>query len=144
MTDPMTQFEHTLKQHQKSITEARRVVFNALLNHEPQSMNELIRRCKNSIDRASIYRTIVLFERLGILQRIQFGWKYKLELSNEFTFHHHHLTCITCHTIIPLPEDEQLEARLQLLATTMHFDAKDHLIEIRGFCNDCSRLHSNL
>jgi len=35
----------------------------------------------------------------------QIGWKYKLELSNAFQHHHHHLTCLQCGGVTPLPED---------------------------------------
>src|SRR5580692_9907794 len=103
MTDVIETFGQTLQQAGYSNTRSRRVVFEALQGQEPLSMHELVMACTKQVDRASIYRTIALFEKLGIVQRLQIGWKYKLELSNNFNFHHHHLTCSKCNCIIPLP-----------------------------------------
>lgn len=100
-------------------------------------MQQLVHRCKSSIDRASVYRTITLFERLGVVQRLQIGWKYKLELSNAFQNHHHHMTCLQCGSVTPLPEDSILEAQLTRLAQQHNFDANDHQLEIRGRCSNC-------
>lgn len=100
-------------------------------------MLQLITRCKDDINRASVYRTITLFERLGVVQRLQIGWKYKLELSNAFQHHHHHLTCSQCGSVTPLPEDATLEKQLDRLTQRHNFDAQDHQLEIRGVCALC-------
>ncbi len=100
-------------------------------------MQQLVSRCRITIDRASVYRTVRLFEQLGIVQRLQIGWKYKLELSNAFQDHHHHLTCLHCSAVTPLPEDLVLEAQLTRLAQQHNFDARDHQLEIRGLCLNC-------
>ena len=136
MSEPSEQFESTLKKRGYSLTAARRTVFDALQGEEPLTMHELVGRCKD-IDRASIYRTIALFERLGIVQRLQMGWKYKLELTDSFVHHHHHLSCVNCGKIIALPEDDVLEARLHTLAAAKRFQPQDHQLEIRGLCVDC-------
>jgi Fur family transcriptional regulator, ferric uptake regulator len=80
-----------------------------------------------------------LFERLGIVQRLQIGLKYKLELSAAFSHHHHHLSCTRCGAIIPFEEDPALEKRLALLATAKNFQPIDHQLEIRGFCSNCTK-----
>ena len=119
------------------MTSSRRIVFEALQGQEPLSMHDLVALCRNKVDRASIYRTIALFEHFGIVQRLQIGWKYKLELSSDFNYHHHHLTCSRCGSVIPLPEDDELENRLQYLAKNLQFFPQDHQIEIRGLCVAC-------
>jgi Fur family transcriptional regulator, ferric uptake regulator len=137
MVEPLEQFKMTLKQHGQSLTSSRQLVFAALQDKEPQTMHEIVASCHDQVDRASVYRTIALFERLGIVQRLQIGWKYKLELSDAFHHHHHHLTCLRCGQIIPLPEDQQLEHRMRQLAAEAHFQTQDHQMEIRGLCQDC-------
>ena len=104
-------------------------------------MHELVEACQGKVDRASVYRTIAMYEQLGIVQRLQIGWKYKLELSDTFNHHHHHLTCSRCGITIPLPEDQQLENRLRQLARDLHFNPQDHQIEIRGLCKACQSQH---
>lgn len=101
-------------------------------------MRELIMACGEQVDRASIYRTIALFEQLGIVKRLQIGWKYKLELSDSFHHHHHHLTCLKCGAVAPLAEDQQLEQRLAHLAKNSNFTMQEHLLEIQGLCLSCS------
>jgi Fe2+ or Zn2+ uptake regulation protein len=137
MTEPLEQFKTALKTNSQSLTETRLAVFKALQDKEPQTMREVVAACAGQVDRASVYRTISLFERLGIAQRLQIGWKYKLELGDAFHRHHHHLTCAKCGTTIPLPEDRQLEARLHMLSRTQDFIMKGHQLEIQGLCRNC-------
>lgn len=117
------------------MTKARLRVFEALLGKEPLSMHELVRRA-NGTDRASVYRAIDLFERLGIVQRLNSGWKYKIELTDKFADHHHHLTCIHCGRTINIGEAE-LETLISKLAAHHHFAPTAHQIEIQGLCKDC-------
>jgi Fe2+ or Zn2+ uptake regulation protein len=132
-----SQLRTTLKQHKLSITAARQKVFEVLAGNEPLTMRELTDQCHTVMDKASVYRTIALYEKLGIVQRLQIGWKYTLELSNAFQDHHHHLTCIGCGVITPLPEDDALEAQLVKLAKVHGYKAVDHQLEITGYCPAC-------
>jgi Fur family transcriptional regulator, ferric uptake regulator len=137
MADPSELFKVLLRKHSQSLTRTRLAVFSALQDKEPQTMREIVAACTGKVDRASVYRTITLFERLGIVQRLQIGWKYKLELSDTFHHHHHHLTCRRCGRTIPLPEDRQLEARLHTLSRGQGFTMLGHQLEIQGICAEC-------
>lgn len=139
MTDPIIQLADSLKKAGQSLTNPRKVVFEALQNQEPQTMHRLIEAVGDQIDRASVYRTIALYERLGIVQRLQIGWKYKLELSDDFHHHHHHLTCLKCGRVIALVEDNELESKLIRLADNHKFDMQGHQLEIRGLCAECRK-----
>jgi Fur family ferric uptake transcriptional regulator len=139
MAEPLDQLKNTLKQHGQSLTRARQFIFAALMDKEPQTMREVVSACGGQVDRASVYRTIALFERTGIVQRLQIGWKYKLELSDAFHRHHHHLTCRRCGRTLPLPEDEALEKRLKSLADSQNFIMQGHQLEIHGLCKNCSK-----
>ncbi|HEY4161244.1 MAG TPA: Fur family transcriptional regulator [Candidatus Saccharimonadales bacterium] len=132
----LSSLEETLHVNGQSLTQPRREVFAVLQGEEPLTMHELVERCK-SIDRASVYRTVALFEQLGVVQRLQTGWKYRLELSDDFHEHHHHATCLHCGRVIPLPEDAALEARLRRLAAAHNFALQSHQIELSGLCQDC-------
>jgi Fur family ferric uptake transcriptional regulator len=137
MTEPIEQLQTTLKDHHYSLTKSRQLIFAALQDKEPQTMHEIVEACRGQVDRASVYRTIALFELLGIVQRLQIGWKYKLELSDDFHHHHHHLTCRQCGKTIPLSEDYQLEERLRALAASQNFTMQGHQLEIQGYCQTC-------
>lgn len=137
MADPLEQLKTSLQQHCQSLTKSRLAVFAVLQDKEPQTMHEVVVACGQRVDRATVYRTIALFEKLGIVQRLQIGWKYKLELGDNFHHHHHHLTCKRCGKTIRLPEDRQLEQRLRSLAEVQNFNMQGHQLEIQGLCQNC-------
>lgn len=135
---PLEQLRKTLKKHGRSLTHPREAVFMALQNQEALSINELVAACP-AIDRVSIYRSINLFEDLAIVQRLQLGWKYKLELTGDFREHHHHLVCLNCGRVIHFDEDKVLEARFKRIAQANNFALQDHQLEIQGLCANCHK-----
>jgi len=132
-------FLSTLTNAGFSITRARKAVFSALENADPLTMNELVSTLKGSIDRASIYRTIDLFEQLHIVDRISIGWKYKLELSDRFSHHHHHIICEMCGRIDELIGSAKIEASLINSSQLLGYDVHTHQIEVRGICANCQK-----
>lgn len=125
-----------LKANGSSVTKQRLLVFALLEGKEPLTMQELYLLANGKLDRASLYRTIALFEQLGIAQRVNIGWKYKIELSDQFAEHHHHLTCMKCHKVIPINEQE-LEAFISGLAHSYQFKPVEHQVEVQGYCDAC-------
>lgn len=133
-----------LKDNSLRITDARSLVFDLLWNSEPQTMNQLEKRAKGSIDRVSIYRTISLYEKLGLVQRIIVGWKYKLELSDVFTKHHHHISCLGCGRVVSIQEDKVIEKLINSFADKYDITAERHQFEIQGYCKLCQQRKSSL
>jgi Fur family ferric uptake transcriptional regulator len=138
MSTPLDLLQKNLRKQNYSLTAARQSVFSALLNKEPQTMQQLVTACPG-IDRASVYRTVKLFETLGIIQRLQMGWKYKLELSDRFHGHHHHMTCLKCGKVISFDENVSIETRLNEAAAAHGFYMSEHQLEIQGICHECSK-----
>jgi len=136
--------EKTLRANNKSITITRIRVFQALAESEPQTISEIIQKLHNSVDRASVYRTIELYEKLGIVQRLQIGWKYRLELTETFHHHHHHLTCIKCNVIVVVKDINSLENKLKNVAKKAQFKLTSHQIELQGLCSKCQNLRPQL
>ena len=129
------EFTLLLKTSGHSVTAARLTVFEAMLGQEPIGMHQLVNRVRR-VDRASVYRSVALFERLGIVQRLNTGWKYKLELSDAFSEHHHHLTCTNCGKTTAMNEDE-LEEIIHKIAKHHGFRPDSHQIEVQGLCVEC-------
>lgn len=130
-------FARALKDAGFSVTKPRQIVFSALQSGRPRSMRELTLDLSSVIDRASIYRTVDLFEKLGIVSRVQTGWKYKIELSDRFTPHHHHMTCQNCGRDISFDEPQDLDALIDAVATQHGFVARSHTLAITGLCPQC-------
>lgn len=128
-----------LKKQGYSVTKTRQAVFNAMTDTGPITMAQLVNKVHAHADRASVYRTVELFEKLGIINRLQIGWKYKLELSDLFTEHHHHATCMQCGTVLSLEEDQKLEEGIGALAQGAGFTITSHSLEIRGLCVQCAQ-----
>jgi Fur family transcriptional regulator, ferric uptake regulator len=137
MHELLPKFHSSLKKAGHSITKSRDQVFLALVDQEPLRMSELVHRLEPTIDRATIYRTVSLLESLGIIEKLIIGWKYKLELSHEYSGHHHHLTCIDCGVVVDIQGDKQTEKMLHSLARMHGFDHESHQLEIRGKCSVC-------
>ncbi|HEX3082578.1 MAG TPA: transcriptional repressor [Candidatus Saccharimonadia bacterium] len=126
-----------LRDHGYSVTRPRKLVFQELRNAESVTMGQLWKKLSDSLDRASIYRTISLFEELGIAKRVNLGWKYKVELSGAFAEHHHHMTCTVCGKITAINEDS-LEDFIEQLSSRNGFVPSSHQIEILGLCQNCA------
>jgi Fur family ferric uptake transcriptional regulator len=121
------------------LTNQRKAVFNALSGQEPQTMHQLAAACPDT-DRATVYRTVALFEQLGIVQRLQIGWKYKLELTDAFSRHHHHMTCLRCGRVTSFAESPELARQLRWIAASNRFKIQGHQLEIQGLCARCAGL----
>ncbi len=126
----------TLKEAHFSATRSRLLVFTNLANTGPKSVGALAEALQKDIDRATVYRTIELFERLGIVNRIWQGFKHQVELSEIFTPHHHHALCQNCGRTIDIASPE-LEAALTTLAKKHRFLALNHSVELNGYCPNC-------
>lgn len=119
------------------MTEPRKRLFKLLSSGNAKSVNELVAALP--YNRSTIYRTLDLFQQLGVVVEVHLGWKHKFELSDMFQHHHHHLTCINCGKVIPLEEDKELENSIARLSMKKSFKPVDHQLEIRGFCRDCNK-----
>lgn len=139
MNDALQLFEKILRNNSLHVTAARKTVFYALWDKEPQTIRDIEKTVASSIDRTSIYRAIELFGRLGIIHRIQLGWKYKIELSDIFVEHHHHISCLGCGKITAVHEDTQIENLISQISELHGFNQPTHQLEIQGYCTTCTK-----
>ncbi len=126
-----------LKDSGYSLTSPRQLVFNEL-QQGPITHTRLANAVIATVDRATVYRTLDLFERLGVVNRIWHGQKNQVELSEIFLPHHHHAVCQRCGTTVDIISTE-LEQLLARLARANEFLAVEHSVEINGYCSSCHR-----
>lgn len=125
-----------LKKQGYSVTRPRVATFEVLLEaHEALTIAQLIERLP-SIDMVSVYRTLQLFEKAGIVHRVWNGFKSKIELSETFSPHHHHFVCNNCGAAQAI-KSNQLEESLHALESEYGFDLRTHSVELSGFCEAC-------
>lgn len=132
-----TSLSTLLHKHGYRATAARQSVFGALeQSQQPLFMHEITKRC-GTIDRTSIYRTLLLYERLGIVQTIQTGFKKRYELAGPFTAHHHHFICDHCGALTDI-HTPNLEHLISDLSREYAFRVNTHHFELHGSCKNCT------
>ncbi|HHV62741.1 MAG TPA: transcriptional repressor [Firmicutes bacterium] len=87
---------------------------------------------------ATVYRTLELFESLGIVSKLEFGEAgSKYEFNPEMERHyHHHLICLGCGAIMEFNED-LLEDVERAVAGRTGFKITDHSLRFYGYCQNC-------
>jgi Fur family ferric uptake transcriptional regulator len=128
----------TLKKHRLRGTTERKELFSLLLAQKsPPTVAQLVKAAEGFADRSTVYRTLELFEKIGVSIRVYTGWKYKVELSDTYSHHHHHMLCTNCDAIISFEESDGFMHELKKLENEYAFKATSHSLELQGLCQAC-------
>lgn len=125
-----------LKDNNVSITAPRQAIFTTLLGSDRPLKKGEVAALTKSVNRASVYRTLDLFEELDITTTMVRGWTPFVELADPFKPHHHHLECINCRRLVALDTPE-LERLVEEIAREHGYELSAHHIELRGLCSQC-------
>ncbi|PID31623.1 hypothetical protein CR983_00260 [Candidatus Saccharibacteria bacterium] len=133
----MHELEPLFRTHQLRLSAPRREVFTLLAQADaPLSLATLRRSITH--DRTSLYRTLQLFVRLGIVDVITVGWKKRYELAEPFRQHHHHVHCEHCGEILAI-DTPRLERHIELETAARGYILTRHQVEIYGICPVCQQ-----
>lgn len=124
------------------LTYQRKIILNTLIDNVGKhlSANEiytLIKDKENIIGMATIYRTIDMLLKKGIVIKHDFGdsaAKYEIEIEN--TRNHHHLICKKCGKVIEasgLLKDDFYEKLME----EKGFQCTEYKLKIFGYCDKC-------
>jgi Fur family transcriptional regulator, ferric uptake regulator len=95
----------------------------------------LVEQRDSSIGRASVFRTLDLMIKLGIVwTSVQGGSTVHYMLMPGG--HHHHIVCTNCDKLIEF-EDCRLGALIASLETEYGVHVEGHLLELYGTCDEC-------
>lgn len=132
------------------MTEARRVILSVLGKSSQHLSAEdiyfTVRGINPSVGFATVYRTLDVLTKMGIVQKFDFGdGKARYELisgKSEDVNHHHHLVCTKCTKIINYTdfvdeEKELIKKTEEALSRKHRFDIKNHIIHFYGLCANC-------
>lgn len=133
----MDTYLQLLRKHKTSDTIQRRTMFNFLLSHDSPISVRDISQLITTMDRATIYRIINLFQKLEIVKRVNSGWGQTIELSELFHKHHHHMTCSKCSESISFSESSLIDQELKRIEIKHKFLIIGHHIELQGLCVNC-------
>ena len=118
-------------------TTSRRAVLKVLISdHGPFKIEEIHQRIKKKdCDVVTVYRSLATLEKLGLVQRCDFGdGTYRYEF-NDSKHHHHHIVCKECREVEEF--DLCLSKDLEALAKKRGYIGISHALEIFGICGRC-------
>jgi Fur family ferric uptake transcriptional regulator len=146
MSDIKENLIRQLRENGNKITPQRQAVIDAISENSAShlSTEEIYRKVKESfpdIGLATVYRTLLLFVKLGIVNKLNFDDGFnRYELSDDEDHRHHHLICIGCGSVTSVEEDllENLENQL---STEYDFQIVDHRVKFYGYCSKCKTRH---
>lgn len=141
----MDALKEDLKKKGYKLTPQRRSIVDTIIDNEGQHLTaeEIYDKVKKScpeIGLATVYRTILLLEELGVISRLELNdgcSRYEILHSNE-THRHHHLICNICHKVLEVQDDllEELEVDIQ---NRYRFKILDHSVKFYGICDECQK-----
>lgn len=138
MTKPS--FRDICSVHDIRFTRVRSELFDLLQNISPVPAREFIAKATVSgFDMVSVYRTIDLFEKIGICDSYGSGKNRVLYATNGSDQHHHFIRCTNCNRAFEF-ENEAIEMQLDAIARRAGFsDVSSHYLEISGICKYCNQ-----
>ena len=139
---------HRFESHASRLTAPREAILDFLSkSSKHMSAKEIyasLHRSHPSLGLSTVYRTLDLLARMGIVTKIAIGdgqsrYEFKSREKNE---HHHHLICTNCGKIINYSEflDDELglvKRTEERLSKKYNFVIQDHNIEFLGICEKC-------
>ena len=138
----ITRFQTFLQnQGLKLTTERSSLVREIFSTHYHFEADELLFKMKEKnvkISRATIYRTLELLVKAGLVRRVHLGedhYHYEHVSGNS---HHDHLICTTCGGVIEF-HDPELEARQREICERKKFTPTFHNLQILGVCDSCMK-----
>lgn len=132
-------FRNLFKAKKLSMSHPRLLIYEELANSiSPVSPLELygnlVKKGKK-IGLTSIYRSLDLFESLGIVFKITNGSAVKYKLC-ESENHHHHIICKACGNVAELNFCE-ISDWSKRVAESTGYQVIDHQLNFLGFCKAC-------
>jgi Fe2+ or Zn2+ uptake regulation protein len=131
------QFKDHLRATGERLTSPRLLLFRIMIRNAPVSMSKLIAKAEaDGVDTVTVYRTMDLFRKLGLVQEMGMGRNRLFELSDDYHAHHHHFTCTHCGAISDF-DSAVIETELHRVAQERGFGIRSHQLEVTGVCSVC-------
>ena len=129
-----------LRGQSRKITGPRAAILEILRQHpHPLTNREIFDALpRNGCNLATIYRSMHLLEKMGMVKRFDFGdgaARFEL-IAAGHDGHHHHLVCTKCSGVVEIQEcfPREIERRI---GAANGFKAVTHKLEFFGICPDC-------
>lgn len=134
-------FRVYLRDHNLPITHQREVIAAAVLHADGhlsvEDIEGVLRREGTHVGTATVYRTLELLRRAGLVNELDFGEGFKrYEPSGGDGQHHEHVICVECGRVVEFTSD-RIERMNMLIAEEYGFQHHHHRLAIYGVCGEC-------
>ena len=120
-----------LRESGAKLTMQRKAVFESLQkSNKPLTLKEIHKECRRT-DFASVYRSIKLLDKIGLVEEIIFADK-KVRYKLQSKIHNHHIICSECGEIKELPI-----CLLSEIRKFTNYKITKHTLEFMGLCPNC-------
>ncbi|OON92736.1 MAG: Fur family transcriptional regulator, partial [Epulopiscium sp. Nele67-Bin002] len=114
-------FKEKLKEKGCKLTTQRRAVLDILLEQKGKHLSteeiyNLVKATYPEIGLATVYRTMLLFENMGLVDKLNFDdgvSRFELSSPDEL-HHHHHLVCQKCNQVFEVEYDMLLDVEREI------------------------------
>jgi len=134
------QFLEYIKQRGLKWTPEREKVLREALamegHFEADELAFRLRKKGSRISRATVYRTLPLLVKAGLLNQVIHGEKHQHYEPIHEERQHDHLICLKCGRFIEV-NDDRIEKLQDKLAEANDFIPQRHKLEIYGLCKKC-------
>ena len=131
-----------LRDHNLPVTDQRKAIAEAVFFSEAHlsvgDIEGLLKRRGVKAGKATVYRTLELLVRAGLVQEHDFGEGFKRYEPLDARRHHEHLICLHCGKVVEF-SSERIERMKSLIADEHGFRHHHHRLEIYGICRDCQK-----
>lgn len=133
-------FRTYLRDHSLPVTAQRLAIADVVLSTASHLSAEDVATALRSqgahAGTATIYRTLEVLVRSGLVVERDFGEGFKRYEATRGVPHHEHLICTSCGLVTEF-RDERLERMTTLLAEAHDFSRQRHQLVIYGMCGAC-------
>lgn len=134
---PTESLKNTLHQRGLRMTPQRQLVLDAVreLGHAtPEQICAQVQRAAPAVNITTIYRTLDLLEKLGLVRHTHLG--HGAPSYSEREHQHVHLVCHGCGAVTEAPSD-LMQAPAERLSATSGFELDVTHVALSGRCADC-------
>jgi Fur family ferric uptake transcriptional regulator len=110
-------------------------------NHlSAEDLYNLLKSRGEAISLSTIYRTLKLMARMGILRELELAEGHKhYEINQPYPHHHHHLVCVQCNKTIEFKNDSISKTSMKQ-AEKSGFHLLDCQLTIHTICHEALRM----
>ena len=135
-------FRRYLGDHNLPLTQQRlavgEVLFFAADHLSAEDVARQLARKGEAVGTATVYRTLDLLVRSGLVREHDFGEGFKRYEPMAAGQVHEHCVCSSCGKVMEFSND-RLERMIALLAEEAEFRPHHHRLEVFGLCRECQQ-----